>query len=123
MKAMTLVAAIMLVGAVVLVGCEKPEPTPGGSTAVKKLGKCPGCGMEAPIGTYCKKCNAVAAEPGVMVHCDKCNKDMKAGTFCKMCNKFVMPEKEVAAPDGKPGKWGEWCERCDVYLGVTGYEK
>lgn len=75
---------------------------------------------QARSGT-CESGNS-SPEPGVIVHCDKCNKDFKAGMYCEKCNKFVLPKKKVAAPDGKPGQWGEWSERCDVYLGITGYE-
>jgi len=99
-----------------VVGCQK-DKTDAHNQMAEEMGACPGCGMAAPIGTYCAKCNAVASAGGT-VHCDKCDKDFKAGQYCPKCNAFMFKETMPCAKCGKDMKRGAWCGKCKAYSGV-----
>jgi hypothetical protein len=107
---LSMACAVLVVGGV---GCgPRGEP----ETAQQLTGTCPTCGMAMKEGTYCAKCNAIAAT-GKPVYCEVCKKTHEPGTYCAKCDRF-MTDKTVTCACGREAPLGGYCERCDLYTGT-----
>jgi len=102
-----------------LVGCTEPTQTTSMGDAQQVVGACPGCGVKAPVGTYCAKCKAVAVAEVKTFTCPKCKKEVKEGTWCAKHNCFRFENAEMKCPkSGKAVTKGAFCKKCSGYHGL-----
>jgi len=116
-SALALLVAVVALGLGV-VGCEQQTRSTS-DDAKQVMGTCPGCGMEAPLGTYCPKCKAVTVAKVKTFTCPTCKKTVKEGTWCEKHNKFRFEHPEMKCPKtGKAVTKGAYCKKCNGYHGL-----
>lgn len=115
-SALILIAVVVFFG---VVGCTEQDHSVSMKDTQQVMGTCPGCGAEAPIGTYCSKCKAVCVVEVKTYTCPKCNKKVKEGTWCAEHNCFRFENPEMKCPKtGKTVVKGAYCKKCSGYHGL-----
>ena len=115
-SAILMLAAIACFG---LVGCTENTTTTTTDDTVQVMGTCPGCGVKAPLGTYCAKCKAVTVAEVKTFTCPTCKKEVKQGTWCAKHNCFRFEKTEMKCPkSGKAVTKGAFCKKCSGYHGL-----